>query len=196
MIDHVQVRPMKPSDAAGVYRTSSEAIPATAEEREQAMNRSAEEVERRKVRYLHFLEHDPEGAWVAVVEGRVVGVALALMREGLWILSLFAVEEAYRGTGVGRRLLERVIHHGEGCRGGILASSTHPAAVRSYARAGFDLLPSLVDRTKLWQGVCPAREAFQTVSDLLLLVHRHYPTSRIREPVIEGQEPQVFESLP
>jgi GNAT superfamily N-acetyltransferase len=38
----------------------------------------------------------------------VVGVALALVREGVWILFLFAVAEEYRSAGVGRRLLERV----------------------------------------------------------------------------------------
>ena len=46
---------MKAADADGVYRTSSEALPATDEERQQVMNRSAEEVARRKERYLHFL---------------------------------------------------------------------------------------------------------------------------------------------
>ena len=152
----ILVRPMKIADADGVYRTSSEAIPATAEEREQVMNRSAEEVERRKDRYLHFLEHDPEGAWVAVNGGRVVGVALALAREGVWILSLFAVDEEYRGTGVGRMLLERALRYGEGCRGGMLASSTHPAAMRSYARAGFDLLPSLVAAGRVSRASVPA----------------------------------------
>ena len=66
MKDNILVRPMRAADADGVYRTSSEAIPATDEERQQVMNRSAEEVTRRKERYQHFLEHDPEGAWVAV----------------------------------------------------------------------------------------------------------------------------------
>jgi hypothetical protein len=75
------LRPMTAADADGVYLTSSEAMPATAEERQQVMSRSAEEVARRKERYLHFVEHDSRGAWVAVNGDRVVGVALALVRE-------------------------------------------------------------------------------------------------------------------
>ncbi len=135
---------MKTTDAGGVYRTSSEALPATTEEREEIRGRSAEEIGRRKDRYLHFLDQDPQGAWVAVDGERVVGVALALEREGVWILSLFAVEEEYRDAGVGRKLLDRALDYAEGCKGAMLASSTHPAAMRRYALAGFDLLPTLM----------------------------------------------------
>jgi hypothetical protein len=60
------------------------------------LNRSAKEVARRKQHYRHFLKHDPEGAWVAVDGDTVAGVALALVREGVWVLSLFAVAEGYR----------------------------------------------------------------------------------------------------
>src|ERR671927_1601810 len=95
----ILVRPMTAADADGVYRTSSEAIPATDEERRQVMNRSAEEVARRKQRYQHFLKLDPEGAWVAMDGDRVAGVALAIAREGVWVLSLFAVAEGYRDDG-------------------------------------------------------------------------------------------------
>lgn len=137
------VRPMETTDAAGVYRTSSEALVATADEREEVGRRSAEEIERRKERYRHFMAHDPGGAWVAADGERVVGVALALEREGVWILSLFAVDEEYRGAGVGRRLLDRALGYAEGRKGAILASSTHPAAMRRYALAGFDLYPTL-----------------------------------------------------
>lgn len=134
---------MKPADVDGVYRTSSEAIPATDEERQQVRKRSAEEVAQRMQRYLHFLEHDRRGAWVAAEGDRVVGVALALVREGIWVLSLFAVEAGYRDAGVGRELLDRAIGYGAGSRGAMIASSTHPAAMRRYALAGFTLLPTL-----------------------------------------------------
>ena len=53
---------------------------------------------------------------------RVVGVALALAREGVWILSLFAVDEEYRSAGVGRRLLERALGYAAGCKGAMLAA--------------------------------------------------------------------------
>ncbi|HET7273157.1 MAG TPA: GNAT family N-acetyltransferase [Rubrobacter sp.] len=135
---------MRISDAEGVYRTSSKAIPATDEERQQVRNRSAEEVEQRMERYRHYLEHDPEGAWVAVDGDRVAGVALALVREGVWVLSQFAVEEEIRNQGVGKELLGRALHYAEGCRGAMIASSRHPAAMRRYALAGFTLQPTLM----------------------------------------------------
>src|SRR5918997_813929 len=128
MREGLVVRPMETTDAGGVYRTSSEALPETTEEREEVGRRSAEEVGKRKDRYLHFLKHDPDGAWVATDGERVVGVALALEREGVWILSLFAVEEEYRDAGVGRKLLDRAFGYSEGRKGAMIASSTHPAA--------------------------------------------------------------------
>jgi hypothetical protein len=62
----------------------------------------------------------------------------------VWILSLFAVEEEYRDAGVGRKLLDHALGYAEGCKGAMLASSTHPAAMRRYALAGFVLLPTLM----------------------------------------------------
>jgi len=143
MKDRILIRQMTAADAEGVYRTSSEAMPATDEERRQVRNRSAEEVEQRKQRYLHFLKHDPEGAWVAADGDRIVGVALALVREGVWVLSLFAVEAGYRDAGVGRELLDRALGYAAGIRGAMIASSTHPGAMRRYALADFILLPTL-----------------------------------------------------
>jgi GNAT superfamily N-acetyltransferase len=156
MREDILVRPMTAADADGVYRTSSQAIPATDEERRQVMNRSAEEVVRRKRRYRHFLKHDPEGAWVAVDGDTVAGVALALAREGVWVLSLFAVAEGYRDEGLGRTLLDRALLYAEGCRGAMIASSTHPAAMRRYALAGFSLRPTLMASGKVHRESLPA----------------------------------------
>ena len=155
MKDRILVRPMTAADADGVYRTSSEALPATAQERQQVMSRSAEEVERRKERYRHFLEHDPAGAWVAVDGDGVVGVALAIVREGVWVLSLFAVAEEYRNEGIGEGLLDRALRYDDGCRGAMIASSRHPAAMRRYALAGFTLQPTLMASGKVRRGSLP-----------------------------------------
>ena len=167
---------MQTTDAGGVYHTSSEALPATADEREEVGRRSAEEIERRKERYRHFLRHDSGGAWVAADGERVVGVALALERERVWILSLFAVDEEYRSAGVGRKLLDRALGYAEGCKGAMLASSTHPAAMRRYALAGFDLHPTLmaggtVRRESLPSGL-RAREGREGDLDLAAEVDR------------------------
>ncbi len=170
MREDLLVRPMKTTDARGVYRTSSEALPETADEREEVGRRSIEEIERRKERYRHFLKHDPGGAWVAADGERVVGVALALEREGVWILSLFAVDEGYRSAGVGRELLDRALGYAEGCKGAMLASSVHPAAMRRYAVAGFDLRPTLMAGGKVRRDSLPAglRAREGTAEDLLL----------------------------
>lgn len=156
MRNRVLIRQMTAADAEGVYRTSSEALPATDEERQQVMGRSAEEVERRKERYRHFLEHDQSGAWVAVDGDRVAGVALALVREGVWALSLFAVDEEYRDAGVGKDLFDRTLGYAKGTRGAIIASSSHPAAMRRYALAGFTLLPTLMAGGKVRRESLPA----------------------------------------
>src|SRR5215212_4143301 len=156
MNDNILLRRMTAADADGVYQTSSEALPATDEERQHVMNRGAEEVAQRKERYQHFLKSDPEGAWVAVDGDRVAGVALALVREGLWVLSLFAVAREYRDEGLGSTLLERALLYAEGCRGAMIASSTHPAAMRRYALAGFSLQPTLMASGKLSRRSLPA----------------------------------------
>ena len=68
---------------------------------------------------------------------------MALLREGLWGLSLFAVDEDLQGRGVGRRLLDAALRHGDGARGWIVLSTERPAAMRRYARAGLDLHPAV-----------------------------------------------------
>jgi hypothetical protein len=51
MREGLVVRPMKIPDAGGIYRTSSEALTATADEREKLGRRGALKIERRKERY-------------------------------------------------------------------------------------------------------------------------------------------------
>jgi GNAT superfamily N-acetyltransferase len=95
-------------------------------------------------RYLHLIETDPGGAWVAEDDGQVIGAALAIDRDGLWGLSLLVVLPDHQSSGVGRALLERALEHGGGGRRGamILASPDH-RALRAYARAGFEMHPCM-----------------------------------------------------
>src|SRR4051812_26114934 len=95
----------------------------------------------RRVRHLRGT--DPDGAVVAVVDGVVVGFAQALVREDLWVLSLFGVEPALQGKGIGRALLDASLACGEGRRGMILVSRD-PLAMRRYFYGGFDLHPALM----------------------------------------------------
>src|ERR671916_286626 len=150
------IRPMRPDDAEAVYRTASTALFESPEDQEALRRRTPEEVERRIERHRHVLHHDPEGAWVAEEDGRISGVALALVRERVWILSLFAVDAAHRNTGLGARLLGRALAYAKGCKGAMIASSQHPAAMRSYARAGFDLHPTLMASGTVRREAIPA----------------------------------------
>ncbi len=95
-------------------------------------------------RAAHLLGTDPGGCWVADVDGQVVGTALGLIREGVWGFSLFGVLPAFQGLGIGNRLYAPALAYGADQPGGIILSSSHPAAMRRYAlSAGYRLLPAV-----------------------------------------------------
>jgi GNAT superfamily N-acetyltransferase len=107
-------------------------------------------------RIAHLQRTDPGGAWVAeAADGALVGMALALVREGIWGLSLFGVDAEHRNRGVGRALLDAAFTtHGAHARGHLILSSESPAAMRRYARLGLDLRPCVAaagipDRTRI-----------------------------------------------
>jgi GNAT superfamily N-acetyltransferase len=98
--------------------------------------------DRALVRIRQLLETDPGGAWVAEEDGRVVGAALALDRDGVWGLSLLVVLPDHQSGGLGRELLRRALEYaGGGRRGAIILASPDPRALRVYARAGFEAHP-------------------------------------------------------
>ena len=106
------------------------------------------------IRTRHLAGTDPGGCWLAEEDGRPIGTALALRREGLWGLSLFCVVPEAQGKGVGRLLLDHAVAYGRGCLRGIIAVSQDPRAARRYQAAGFKLHPTMeltgqVDRTAL-----------------------------------------------
>ena len=87
-------------------------------------------------RYLHPLRTDPGGCWVAEEDGRLTGCAIALVREGVWGLSLLAVHPDRQSGGIGRELLQATWRYGADARGWIIMASGDPRALRSYARLG------------------------------------------------------------
>jgi GNAT superfamily N-acetyltransferase len=87
-------------------------------------------------RYLHPLRTDPGGCWVAEQDGRLTGCAIALLREGVWGLSLLVVHPDRQSAGIGRELLQATWKYGAGARGWIIMASGDPRALRSYARLG------------------------------------------------------------
>jgi hypothetical protein len=80
---------------------------------------------------------------VAERDGAVAGVAMALLREGLWGLSLLVVDPGAQGHGAGRELLALAHAYGNGARGRAILSSSDPRAMRAYARLGLDLHPAV-----------------------------------------------------
>ncbi len=128
-------------------------------------------------RYSHFIETDPDGALVATVGDEIAGVALALVREDFWGLSLLMVDPAHQGRGIGRALLTKALETGANCSSGLILASPDARAMRSYAKAGFRLEPVVgaygeVDRSNI-PGVNGVRDG--TIDDLELCagVDRH-----------------------
>ena len=96
-----------------------------------------------QARVAHVPATDPEGAFVATLDGRIVGVAQAMVRERLWCLSLLTVDPSTQSSGAGRALMERALAYGTRCDARLIVSSSDPRALRLYARSGFALRPAL-----------------------------------------------------
>ena len=138
----LEIRPMADSDVVAAELVWQEAftdmrnrvhLPARPHDDQQA------ERTRRRLRY--FLESDPRGSWVATWNDEVVGLAQAIRRGELWILSLFGVAVRVQGRGVGRHLLDRVLAYAAPDGPGLILSSCDPRAMRRYVAAGFALHP-------------------------------------------------------
>jgi GNAT superfamily N-acetyltransferase len=153
----MQIRPMTPEDVPAADRTAWSALqmhipPGFAIDDDVRARRGQYRIE-------HLRRTDPEGAWVAADDdGDVAGVGLALLREGLWGLSLLAVRPDVQARGIGRRLLDATLTYAAGARGAIILSSTDPRAMRRYALAGFELRPcvafaGIVDRAAIPGGL-------------------------------------------
>ena len=94
------------------------------------------------VRMRRVLTTDPGGCWVADgPDGSLAGAALAIVREGVWGLSIFAVRPGVQSAGLGRALLARALAHGAGARGGIILSSPDPRALRPGPSRGLRAAP-------------------------------------------------------
>ena len=68
---------------------------------------SDDQLEASRVGHSRFVQRDGHGAWVAVSEGQVVGVAESVRRESFWGLSMLFVHPEFQSRGVGRRLSRR-----------------------------------------------------------------------------------------
>lgn len=96
------------------------------------------------LRIRHLIGTDPAGAWVTTDgDGAIDGAALALMREGIWGLSLLIVRPDRQSSGAGCALMDAAVAYGDGARGGIVMASSDPRALRTYWRAGYELRPAM-----------------------------------------------------
>ena len=178
------VRPLLPADvpaAAAVGGAAlSDAIPVEFHPR--TPDEQAAQTRRQQRRVAHLQATDPGGAWVAEVDGEIVGLTLALIRDGVWGLSLFGVRPGLQGEGIGGALLGAALGYAEGCRGGIILSTSDPRAMRSYARAGFAIKPALaaagpINRSRIPGGLASRPGDVVADRDLLDAVSRHVRTA-------------------
>ncbi|HTU87162.1 MAG TPA: GNAT family N-acetyltransferase [Solirubrobacteraceae bacterium] len=142
----LQIRPFEPADLDAAAELTAAAFGIELEEAT-ARPRWIERLD-------HPLQTDPDGAFVAERDGRTVGVAQAIMRERLWILSMLAVDPGVQSAGVGRALIEAALGYGAGGDAGLIVSSSDPRALRLYGLAGFSLRPAFeatgrLDRRRL-----------------------------------------------
>jgi GNAT superfamily N-acetyltransferase len=165
----VDIRPMRDEDVADADRVCLDVL-YTMLAGEPESVRAA----RQHARIRHLLNTDPGGCWVAEHDGRVQGVALALVREGVWGFSLFGLAEALQGRGVGRALFERSWEYGAGARGHLILSSTNASAMAIYARSGLPIRPCVafagipdVSRAPDLDGVEEAGEAGIPLADAI-----------------------------
>jgi GNAT superfamily N-acetyltransferase len=138
----MRVRPMEPSDVAAAFAVSVAAFDDLARRRGEPAEPPTP-LSFARIRVGRPLATDPGGAWVAERDGEVVGAALAIIREGVWGLSLLVVRPDAQSSGAGRELLARAYAYGEAARGWIVLASADSRGLRSCARLGLHLHPAL-----------------------------------------------------
>jgi GNAT superfamily N-acetyltransferase len=100
------------------------------------------QLESRRAGHARFVQRDGPGAWVAVSEGHVVGVAESVRRETFWGLSMLFVHPEFQSRGVGTRLLEAAVGYAAGATQRMIQSSPDPRAMRRYFLAGLAMHPT------------------------------------------------------
>jgi GNAT superfamily N-acetyltransferase len=186
------IRPLTPDDVPAADATAWAALQWQIPDAH--LHDNEDRAHRGRLRIAHLQRTDPDGAWIADDDGEIVGVALALVREGLWGFSLFGVHPDHQSRGIGRRLLEAALAYGEGSRGGVILSTTDPRAMRRYALAGFELRPSvtfagIVDRSAIPAGLRSRPASAAADRELCDAVSRHV------RGAAHGPDLEMFEAV-
>jgi GNAT superfamily N-acetyltransferase len=171
---------MRPEDVPAAAAVGRAALDAQVPPEFRPADDAEREVVRRRAerRVGHLQATDPDGAWVADLDGEVVGIALALVREDVWGLSLFGVKPGLQGQGVGGPILAGALGTARDARAAIILSSTDPRAMRRYFRAGFQVRPCLsaggeVNRSRIPAGLRARAGDVQRDAELLAAASRH-----------------------
>ncbi|MGH3509549.1 MAG: GNAT family N-acetyltransferase [Nocardioidaceae bacterium] len=161
--DVTLIRPMRDDDLSAVERLTDAAYVDLDRRTFRAgwpepTGRTPAQQEHWRARAAHLHRTDPGGCWVADDAGAIVGAAIAMRRDTMWLLSTLAVALGRQGQGIGRRLLGAAASHGRNCTTAMLVSSEDPAAVRRYRLAGFDLHPTMLLWGRVGRDVLPIVE--------------------------------------
>ena len=108
-------------------------------------------------RLRHCMDSDPDGSFVATRDGEVIGVAHAIIRDDVWILSLLTVDPNVHGGGAGRLLMDAALTYGADKPDGLIVASNDPRALRLYASLGFRLRPTFQAEGRVDAGRIPKR---------------------------------------
>ena len=134
---------MRAGDEPAAEQAWDRAIRTLQEDRRLPMPPRTEEAIRHDQRRIaHLRATDPGGSWVAETDGRIVGLAQAHIRGGVWVLALLGVVPDFQDHGIGRELLDRALAYGDPSLPGAIFSSPDPRALHRYVTAGFDLHPT------------------------------------------------------
>lgn len=158
----MQIRPMRPDDIDSAEQITARAYASSSPDG--LSTRNPDQQQRWTTRLAHLLGTDAGGCWMAELDGRSVGVAVALRRDLLWVLSSFAVHPDAQGRGAGAALLDAALGYGAGCLRGLICSTADPRAVRRYRRAGFTINPTMQLRGTVNPAAVPITEGVRTGS--------------------------------
>jgi GNAT superfamily N-acetyltransferase len=186
----MRLRPLLPEDAPAVHEAMVAAFRDLAARLHEDPSPTGDPAASH-LRIRHLARTDPGGAWLAEEDGQVVGAALALVREGLWGLSLLVVRPAAQSQGIGRALLARALAHGNGARGRVILASSDARALRAYARAGLTFHPSAVAEgvprdVAMPAGVRPLEPGDREMTDAVGRLVRGAPHGEDLEALREG----------
>lgn len=181
------VRPMDLDDVEAAIAVVEQANAAQAEVGLRAPSHppSSADEKARRLAHSRFVERDGPGAWVAVSDKRVVGVAESVRRGTFWGLSMLFVHPDFQSRGIGGRLLEAALGYAAEASQRMILSSPDPRAMRRYFLAGLTMHPAAElggrpDRRRIPRSL-PGRSGGEEDLDLVASVDAHVGRSRAED---------------